>query len=780
MIKEKDRLAIVNRTRKLVSRDSDMGIIMRDAAADTILALPDDYPVFRWNCKNWIQMVCRCNLWDFNRTIDDDVRGKLEMLIVYSELNRIDADKIDVGLVRDSVSAGSYGRNVQFFGRCLRGEWAQYLSKRMLLGENRGSFKDLLYLSRRLDSPKQIVEEADSSWIAGLFRNGIKGDYENYKSLVLFSSVERRLIDTLLDRSSAVSDPNRRDISVVATVFDRAEDSAALIDALDVTSETDGWRAASLVKYWLSSGKHSVLAAFLRYSEGMPLEELEVLDEYGFLRIISGNHFPNAVMRPQLLRMALRTKKSSFLKKVDRLCRDGVILGALHGLFEYEELPSLVNLNELSEDDIVKAEGEPCSRKTIRTLSNMLPFELVNGRKLTPKEVFMLLRKNSGLIPVYIGLGSLPTDEAVARYRELPDVSLESGDVSQLTACLLEKRFSAWFRDLSFIKGIKKQTVLECLSEWEYLKGYLPEISTVNDVRFLLENRGEGTLTEKRYVHLTSVESRNLLGSIGVDIGEAASFAEKGGLHIVSRYVGTGVGSSYIQNMYRIAKADILGKLHVLKYTSLDAEIGTILTPEIRDTWISNTSMRKGSYSVGEHDDFVSVMTIGENPVHTCQSYIDGSYKECLLSNFDANKKIIYIERDGVCLGRAILRLTRASAEKVDGDSTLEFMDVTRAESDAGSRPLTEVCLFLEKPYIARKVSEEESVALLSVMQELAREKASKMGVSLYCNERYSGEDVLMYIYVSRSKNGKQYLDSLTGCTSLHDEAAFYRAHVKK
>ena len=49
----------------------------------------------------------------------------------------------------------------------------------------------------------------------------------------------------------------------------------------------------------------------------------------------------------------------------------------------------------------------------------------------------------------------------------------------------------------------------------------------------------------------------------------------------------------------------------------------------------------------------------------------------CLLSCFDANKKIIFIKHNGKIVFRAILRLTKGSFVAADERKTIEFVDVT-------------------------------------------------------------------------------------------------------
>lgn len=56
-----------------------------------------------------------------------------------------------------------------------------------------------------------------------------------------------------------------------------------------------------------------------------------------------------------------------------------------------------------------------------------------------------------------------------------------------------------------------------------------------------------------------------------------------------------------------------------------------------------NLVTKNGNVKLWEEDRLLPVMQIGELVGHTCLSYRDGGYKECLLSAFDANKKVLYL-----------------------------------------------------------------------------------------------------------------------------------------
>ena len=77
-------------------------------------------------------------------------------------------------------------------------------------------------------------------------------------------------------------------------------------------------------------------------------------------------------------------------------------------------------------------------------------------------------------------------------------------------------------------------------------------------------------------------------------------------------------------------------------------------------------------------------------------NYRDGSHKKCLMSYFDANKKILYrIDGGGKTIARAILRFTKASYMNLQKDgSRLEFIDIEDT-TEINEFPV----LFLERMY---------------------------------------------------------------------------------
>lgn len=106
---------------------------------------------------------------------------------------------------------------------------------------------------------------------------------------------------------------------------------------------------------------------------------------------------------------------------------------------------------------------------------------------------------------------------------------------------------------------------------------------------------------------------------------------------------------------------------------------------------------------VEEVDDYYSTLRLGRLPYSTCLSYVDGQYRECLLSSFDSNKKILLAKKNGKVIGRAVIRLTKGRdylRDDVDAP-TLEFADLTKPPEKRyeDERPADQLTLFLERPY---------------------------------------------------------------------------------
>ena len=199
---------------------------------------------------------------------------------------------------------------------------------------------------------------------------------------------------------------------------------------------------------------------------------------------------------------------------------------------------------------------------------------------------------------------------------------------------------------------------------------------------------------------------------------------------------------------------------------------------------MENMDLSRGCYHVWEEDRLLPVMQIGEIPTETCMSYRNGAQCECLLSCFDSNKKIVFLEKDGDIVFRAILPLTKGSHNKIDTDSNrVEFADLTKIET-AKNNAKEELVLFLERPYYKR-ISDEEAKKAVSHVVRMVKQKAEAVGAKLVLSTSYGGmldveefELANYYVYISASKNGSQYLDSLGGMATVNNSGSYGRARV--
>lgn len=247
----------------------------------------------------------------------------------------------------------------------------------------------------------------------------------------------------------------------------------------------------------------------------------------------------------------------------------------------------------------------------------------------------------------------------------------------------------------------------------------------------------------------------------------------------------------YRKNFSLIIKSLILNKYDRLKFNIDDCR-KEIQSRDISnlmfETWKYDGKYSQGTYAVSEHSDFNSIMTIGTEPVHTCQSYKNGSYSECLLANFDNCKKIIKVYKDGRLLGRAILRFAKYSdKDKIGTAGHIQFIDFDLADTDKTSSNQDErLCIFVEKLYTSAGEFDIKK-NMIQTMNEYLSQKAKEMNVSLFYSDNYGFylnkidnaiKDRRFNILVSASKNGMQYIDSLTGSTGTSKEYTWMNIHA--
>ena len=239
-----------------------------------------------------------------------------------------------------------------------------------------------------------------------------------------------------------------------------------------------------------------------------------------------------------------------------------------------------------------------------------------------------------------------------------------------------------------------------------------------------------------------------------------------------------------LKEKYRlILKAAVCGKINALKFHDgdLNREIGTRLEPEIIREWETDRKMQLKNRQVFEDSSFEGIMAIGESPHHTCISYINGLYAHCLLSYFDANKKVVYVkDQNGHVTARAVMRLTKATDMPSNKKEALSFVDVEADVDTAAEEEKTEYpVLFLEHLYTGCQDKMRET--LEQDMIRFAAEKANAMHVKLVVANDYTGctdwKKERIGIYITRSKSGYQYLDSFNGMHANGNDDHYEYSH---
>ena len=232
------------------------------------------------------------------------------------------------------------------------------------------------------------------------------------------------------------------------------------------------------------------------------------------------------------------------------------------------------------------------------------------------------------------------------------------------------------------------------------------------------------------------------------------------------------------ESLKRIVKAELMGEFSTLKYydEDLSKEISYPITSVQKAVWMENTQLKENKILVKESDDFYMLM--GTTPQRTCLSYINGSYKECLLSGFDSNKKTLYAYMNGRIVGRAVIRLTKGRFDNPGDNASLAFVDLETSVTRNREMEKERLVLFLERPYSAG-VPDETAGLIRDMYIALMTEKAKLIGAAFVVSDSYTGISLtnftrtLFHIYISKSKAGEQYLDSLKGSAKVSDEGGY-------
>jgi len=484
--------------------------------------------------------------------------------------------------------------------------------------------------------------------------------------------------------------------------------------------------------------------------------------------------------KSEILLYAITQKKKAFLNLINEEAELFYDLPNASMLLKKEVYQEYINLNTLNRKNLKDSADLILSRDR---------FELLAKREHTFEELKLLCTAKEAVIELYEHL-TCKSDERLLVLRELikrecVPHSFWEGQIEPLAAALSKKPLSRWIReDFWNIPDLSYGTALWLLVYREQLKGMEKEITMEQQALYLLKDLA----LVKECDSLSELKEKLILGDVSWRLlKEKLSFSEEfvqnnaarignflfvGGAEIMETFLER--QPSKIEEIRRLVTAELLGKFDELKYPSGDLmrEIDFEVSEEAEKEWKIDRTFTSKNLVLKEETGLLPVMQIGEVPSYSCLSYRSGLNSDCLLSCFDSNKKFFFIRKNGQVVFRAMIRLTKGSYVGDRMRKKIQFADLSGAgkpKEEEGE----ESVLFLERYYEKNLTNEEMDKAVYLVFVA-AKEKAKKLGARLVLSCYYQ-DDVKTkeyiksnyYLYISKSKNGSQYLDSLYGEASV-------------
>ena len=552
------------------------------------------------------------------------------------------------------------------------------------------------------------------------------------------------------------------------------------------------FQKASYVRFDLK-----LLKGFLQNISGFSTDEISnaVATNACFLAVCTGNRYTDLINRiygseegsddlAAIALMAIKEHKKSFLRLMEEQL--GLFLKLpLNSIFYYyrDKFWSLCNVNTLQKTDIETLLKRDKDEKYLYVRNNA-DLEYLNGT-FTFGELAALTLQPAWIRKIYSSLDStMKVDEKLRRIRQLFHGGISGNGLSdeacEVVSCALSDESFEQYCKRRQIEHVAKNDMFHLMlkeKEITEIVRLADSAKTGMDVTIILRNLMKPELfalgLEKFKQAFTDLDedSKWLKEKLEIPEEYAESFMNfclKGNASIGHDYY-EDQGYNHTQqseNILLLAKAEIYGKLDEVKYQNFQSEIGFPVTDTLESIWRENLSIANGKIKISEYTDFQSSMEIGVKPARTCMHYANGMYNECLLATFDANKKVVYVTENGEIIGRALMRLTKCSDSKNPKEaSSLHFTDVEKGDIVSDEK----LILFLERCY-KNGFSGKKGDRIFEALYELAKEKAEKLGIELVlaldygCIALKNGYmQKSSYIYVSRSKNGNQYLDSLGG-----------------
>ena len=493
--------------------------------------------------------------------------------------------------------------------------------------------------------------------------------------------------------------------------------------------------------------------------------------------------------KEKLIIYAIVNNKNGFLKLIEQNPDEFSEIPNDSILFDEEFYSKYVNINAMNSKNL----------KDLQSMTGVQNLHLLKEDIYTFNEIKMLYDTHNGkYYEMYNYLLNLKVDERIKRIKQIINKNLLANYTSQEELKKLSKKLStkalySWLeQEFKNIKDITASDVVKALISYEDISRFIGEIKDKNELLYILRNKDNlAQFSNLQEAKDKMMETDKYWRNIAEFMELTPEFIEKYKANIREFLLKNGAELAYCyynsctinrEKFKLILKAELTGQFKKLKYHTddLNKELSFELTKDQIDEWTNNISLSNNDIEVGEFDDFYSTMLLGQEPMETCLSYIGGMYNRCLLACFDSNKKILYARRNGKIVARAMVRLTKVKNQDLKQTSNLSFVDVENEDNDSIDKEYNKekLTIFLERAYISG-ISDDVAHNIKKMFIKLLESKAQKMKTLLTLSYFYRGETNESYIYknfymyISKSKAGEQYLDSLQGPATIQDEGNY-------
>lgn len=445
------------------------------------------------------------------------------------------------------------------------------------------------------------------------------------------------------------------------------------------------------------------LEKLVRLIPGLKDEEQEKIwgSRVAYIGLLYGNTIAGIPLEEipyeaeKLLIYAVTHKKRHFLELAQKHGEELTYMGRRVMLADEDFYQRFVNLNTLNERNLLES-------MEYRQLESGQK-EAMENREYTFEEIRCFYGQDARYIRLYHKIAHPRVDDRLAVFREiikkqcLPE-ELSEKELETLGAKLTEKKLSVWLRtDFAHIRNLELETAVRLLIYKEELSRFLPEIESGFQAEYVLKNREQlAQLASMGEFNQKLLETDRTWLKMKRDFQYPEELVEEnrerilkflfqGGAEIMTAFYQDGM--EHMEKARRLVTAEILGRFRELKYheDDLAKELDFQLTDVQKANWMQNErKAEKAGVTIWEEDALIPVMQIGEVPTQTCMSYRSGVYKGCLLSCFDANKKVIFASLQGKIVFRAILRLTKKSDTTPESGSRqeVEFVDMLKEQEN--------------------------------------------------------------------------------------------------